>query len=58
MSTSAQQDKDFLGAMICPTLLEEAIEWIGNNMSPEDVFSECQLDEWAVDNEWVEAETL
>jgi hypothetical protein len=58
MPTTAQQDREFLGTIINSTLLEEAIEWIANNMNPEDVFSESQLDEWAVDNDWVEAETL
>ncbi len=32
--------------------LDDAIEWIKNNLSPEDVFSEKDLDQWAEENEY------
>ena len=34
--------------------LDDAIDWIANNLSPEDVFSEEQLQEWALDHGFVE----
>lgn len=33
-------------------LLEEAIVWIGSNMSPEDVFSKKDLESWAENNRY------
>lgn len=54
--TTYRQDQDFLDSVISDTLLEDAIEWIQSNMHPEDVFSDDQLTDWALDNDFVEAE--
>lgn len=55
--TSAQQDREFLDKMMDflrnDRLLEIAIEWIRNNMSPEDVFRERDLESWAEGNGWI-----
>jgi len=33
--------------------IERALEWIGDNMTPQDVFSREQLDEWATLNGYI-----
>jgi hypothetical protein len=48
MGTSSRQDSDFINAVVSETLLEEAIDWIQSHMSPEDVFSDTDLDDWAI----------
>lgn len=50
MSTTARQDQDFLKALISDSLLEEAIDWIGSNLEPEEVFSDASLQYWAESN--------
>lgn len=53
MATTLRQDQDFLAHVIPSALLESAIEWIAKNMSPDDVFSERALEEWAEANGFV-----
>ena len=50
MRTTIMQDRAFLNTIIPSSLLEDAIDWIANNMSPEDIFSEEQLKSWAEDH--------
>jgi len=45
--TTPSQDREFISALINNSLLEEAMNWIIDHMSPEEVFSELQLKEWA-----------
>lgn len=45
--TTSSQDRAFLESLIPSSLLEQAIEWIKNNMSPEDVFNDQDLQTWA-----------
>ena len=52
MGTSVRQDNDFYHAMADATLLGRALDWIGGNLSPEDVFSDDDLSAWAKDNGW------
>lgn len=47
MSTTAKQDQDFLESVLGTGLLENSIDWIRSNMSPEDVFPEKELLQWA-----------
>ncbi len=47
MTTTFKQDQDFLQAMISPSLLEDALNWIRKNMTPDEVFSEDALVLWA-----------
>lgn len=35
--------------------LDDAIEWIKNNLSPEDVFSIADLDVWAAESDYTKA---
>lgn len=46
MSTLSQ-DKAFIESLIPSSLLEQAVEWIKSNMSPEDVFDERDLQTWS-----------
>lgn len=51
--TTSRQDKDFVENVISKTLLEDAIEWIKNNMTPEDVFNVSELADWAESNGYI-----
>lgn len=46
---------DFRDAMVSSDLLDNAIDWIATNLSPEDVFSEEMLAEWAEANDYRKA---
>lgn len=53
-----RQDADFAEVMkdsvdeikMSSTALDNAVEWIGSQLDPEDVFSEKQLSAWAESN--------
>jgi hypothetical protein len=51
--TTDRQDKEFIANVISRTLLEDAIEWIKSNMTPEDVFDSSELSDWAESNGYV-----
>jgi hypothetical protein len=53
--TSVIQDKEFIDSLFSRDLLEEAIMWMQKNLSPGDVFTEDQLHDWAIDNDYTEA---
>ena len=55
--TTTEQDRSFIQVVISDYLLELAIAWIAKNLSPEDVFSERDLDKWATDNGYVKEES-
>jgi hypothetical protein len=57
MSTTIVQDREFISALISSSLLEEAIQWITDNMSPEEVYSDLQLKDWAESAGYVLDET-
>jgi len=50
---SYKQEQDFINNIISSDLLENAIDWIKNNLSPDDVFSQKDLESWAEDNKYV-----
>lgn len=54
--TTVRQDQDFIAEVINipDDLLEKSIDWIRDNLSPEEVFSEKQLNDWAERNGFVE----
>jgi len=54
--TTSKEDSDFISEVISQTLLEESMQWIGDNLNPEEVFSERKLAEWATENGFVEGE--
>lgn len=53
-----RQREAFNERMIPSTLLADAIDWIAENLPPEEVFSVDDLDEWALDNEFVRLHPL
>lgn len=56
MSTTSNQDRDFTSALDLNALLERAIEWIDDNMDPEDVFSLKKLEAWAEERGYKQVE--
>ena len=50
--SSVIQDRAFRDEMVASDLLERAIEWIKQNMEPEDVFTTEQLNNWAETHDW------
>ena len=51
--TTAKQDSEFAYAVVGELLLEKAIDWISSNMSPEDVFSERDLETWSRSHDYI-----
>lgn len=47
---SVQLNDRFIDETIRHDLLDVAVVWIGDNLCPDDVFSETLLEEWARDN--------
>lgn len=47
---SAKQENDFTSTILNGSLLENSVEWIGNNMEPEEVYSSADLKLWAKEN--------
>ena len=54
--TTAEQDQSFIEDIIDLRLLERSLEWIGQNMPPEEVFDKKRLKEWATENGYVKEE--
>lgn len=47
MGISSKQERDFIDSIMPQYMLGEAIDWIRGNLSPEDVFTVNELEEWA-----------
>lgn len=51
MTTTSTQGMDFADHLIKPSsLLDDALDWIRDNLSPERVFDESELEDWAKRN--------
>ena len=50
MGISSKQERDFIESVMPQYMLGEAIAWIQANLSPEDVFTVNELEEWACEN--------
>ena len=52
MTTGFSQNlnNNFIDDVLQRDLLDVAVVWIGDNLAPDDVFSERILEEWAEDN--------
>lgn len=48
MNTS--KNREFVSNIISEFLLDEAIEWIASTLTPEEVFDEFALSDWAYEN--------
>lgn len=47
---TTMQKRDFIGEIVDSEVLEHAIGWIRRNLSPDDVFDDSQLEQWATSN--------
>ena len=47
MGINVRQNQDFSDTIMPMDLLERAIDWIRGNLSPEEVFTVNELEEWA-----------
>ena len=47
MGFNTRQNQEFSDTIMPIDLLERAIDWIRGNLSPEDVFTVNELEEWA-----------
>lgn len=60
MSINKRERSDFMETVVIPAISEElgeaAVEWIGINMNPEDVFDKDVLIGWAQANGFVHGE--
>ena len=50
---NAHSNGQFCKELISSTPLDTAVEWIRDNMHPDDVFDKEDLEEWAQDNGYV-----
>jgi hypothetical protein len=48
------ENRDFAFEVIGDNFLDSAIEWTQNNLRPEDVFKDSQMEEWYLNNGFVE----
>ena len=51
--TTAVQDLAFLNDVIGASLLDASIDWISDNLKPEEVFTDADLAVWATDNGYI-----
>jgi hypothetical protein len=51
MATTDKNNKDFVATVIGDGALDSAIDWIGGNLSPDDVFSSDDLRRYCRGNE-------
>jgi hypothetical protein len=56
MKKITRQQTEKFNETVFRNILEEAIEWIRDNMEPEDVFEEEVLEAWAEANDFVKSE--
>src|SRR4051812_48795213 len=49
MSLSYRSKKDFIEAIIPESLLDDAIDWVLNNLQVNDIFSDIEISEYAMD---------
>lgn len=51
--TSPQEEREFVEYLTVTPMLDAAIEWIGENLYPGDVFNKSKLEYWALNNGFV-----
>jgi hypothetical protein len=47
---TSKQNSSFVDTVMVNAPLDEAVEWINNNLDPKDVFDEAKLEAWAENN--------
>lgn len=50
MRTTTKENKDFTDAIMPMYPLDQAIEWINDNLDPDQVFTDNKLKTWAENN--------
>ena len=50
------KNESFILEVIPSDLLEAVIDWINDNLTPDEVFDEYELEDWAEDNGFVREE--
>lgn len=53
MSATIGNNKAFTARLISQCLLDDALEWIKDNLEPKDVFDASELGEWAESNGFI-----
>lgn len=53
MTTTVNQDRDFISSVISSYLLEDSLQFIKDTFSAEEIFGKDELDEWALKNGYV-----
>ena len=55
MGFDVSRNRDFVDSIIGRNyILDFAVDWIRNNLNPEDIFTVSQLEEWALSNGYEE----
>ena len=52
MLNNDDRNNDFVDHMMSSTFLDEALQYIKDNLHPDDVFDHKQLSQWAWDNDF------
>lgn len=52
--TSVREDKAFRDHFFADNMFEDVVEWIRENLKPDDVFGDKSLKEWAEENGFVQ----
>ena len=52
MLVSAKENQKFIDAVMPLNFLQEVLEWIDENMLPEDVYDVRALESWAEENDY------
>lgn len=53
---SAKANDEFISMVISTDLLDDAVNWISNHLSPDEVFDSTDLENWAEDNGYTREE--
>jgi len=55
---SWRDNKNFVNSVLGSNVLEDAVEWIKNNLQPDEVFTEDELGTWAYENGFLKEEDM
>lgn len=55
-SFTTGRNAEFIRDITNSTMLDDAVDWIEAHLTPGDVFSHAELEEWALDNGFVAKE--
>lgn len=55
-SFTTSRNAEFIRDMTNSTMLDDAVDWIEVHLTPDDVFTHAELEEWALDNGFIAKE--